>query len=104
MWIGDGQNLWEEIDFQPAGEGGNNYGWKCYEANHSFALAGCDDESAYVFLLPNTGTVSVPVATVLPADTVTEVLIFLHVWLLSVHRLCFRKLVVDQGRHGRRMK
>lgn len=50
MWIGDvGQNLWEEIDFQPAGEGGNNYGWKCYEANHSFALAGCDDESAYVF-------------------------------------------------------
>ena len=35
MWIGDvGQNTWEEISYQPASSaGGENYGWKCYEAN-----------------------------------------------------------------------
>ena len=36
MWIGDvGQNVWEEINFQPASSsGGENYGWRCYEGNH----------------------------------------------------------------------
>jgi glucose/arabinose dehydrogenase len=35
LWIGDvGQNTWEEIDFEPAGDpGGNNYGWKVCEAS-----------------------------------------------------------------------
>ncbi len=35
MWIGDvGQNAWEEIDFQPAASnGGENWGWDCYEGN-----------------------------------------------------------------------
>ncbi|MBA3647727.1 MAG: PQQ-dependent sugar dehydrogenase [Chitinophagales bacterium] len=37
MWIGDvGQDDWEEIDFQPAGEGGLNYGWSCWEGSHFF--------------------------------------------------------------------
>ncbi len=37
MWIGDvGQDEWEEIDFQPAGEGGLNYGWGCWEGAHFF--------------------------------------------------------------------
>lgn len=37
-WIADvGQNVWEEINFQPANDtGGHNYGWKCYEASVSF--------------------------------------------------------------------
>ncbi|MBN1286847.1 MAG: PQQ-dependent sugar dehydrogenase [Anaerolineae bacterium] len=45
LYIGDvGQNLWEEIDFQPAGSaGGVNYGWNAYEGTHVYsgeALAG----------------------------------------------------------------
>lgn len=38
LWIGDvGQNLWEEIDFQPAGSaGGENYGWNLWEATHPY--------------------------------------------------------------------
>ena len=32
-----GQNLWEEIDFEPAGSGGGrNYGWSVFEATHCF--------------------------------------------------------------------
>src|SRR5207253_5812505 len=28
LWIGDvGQNAWEEVDVQPAGVGGQDYGW-----------------------------------------------------------------------------
>jgi glucose/arabinose dehydrogenase len=36
LYIGDvGQNAWEEIDRQPAGSaGGENYGWKIFEATH----------------------------------------------------------------------
>ncbi|MCA9916911.1 MAG: PQQ-dependent sugar dehydrogenase [Anaerolineales bacterium] len=31
-----GQNLWEEVNFQRANStGGENYGWRCYEANHT---------------------------------------------------------------------
>lgn len=37
LLIGDvGQNLYEEIDFQPAGVGGRNYGWHQAEANHCY--------------------------------------------------------------------
>ncbi len=38
LWIGDvGQNVLEEIDFQPASSlGGENYGWRCYEANSPY--------------------------------------------------------------------
>ncbi len=51
LWIGDvGQNLIEEIDFQPAGSsGGLNYGWRCYEANAVYnSSGGCLPYSNYV--------------------------------------------------------
>lgn len=49
LWIADvGQNDWEEIDFQPAdSEGGENYGWRCYEGNEPYNTQNCDDFSAY---------------------------------------------------------
>jgi glucose/arabinose dehydrogenase len=35
IWIGDvGQNAWEEVDFEPVGTGGKNYGWARMEGNH----------------------------------------------------------------------
>lgn len=39
-----GQNLWEEVNFQPASStGGENYGWNVMEAAHCFnPLEGCD--------------------------------------------------------------
>jgi len=51
FYIGDvGQNSWEEIDFQPAdSEGGENYGWRCYEGNYPFNLSGCGEPDKYVF-------------------------------------------------------
>ncbi len=50
MWIGDvGQGNWEEIDFQPAGLAGQNYGWRCYEGNASYNLSGCQSQSYYDF-------------------------------------------------------
>jgi glucose/arabinose dehydrogenase len=40
MWLGDvGQNAYEEISFQGAGQGGGNYGWRCKEATHDFDLS-----------------------------------------------------------------
>jgi len=44
MWIGDvGQGEWEEIDLEPAGVGGRNYGWKRMEGNHCYPPgASCD--------------------------------------------------------------
>ena len=45
MWIGDvGQNLQEEVDVELAGDGGHNYGWRCYEGFEIFNDAGCDDD------------------------------------------------------------
>jgi len=42
MWMGDvGQNVWEEIDFEPAGTGGLNYGWRCKEGLVNFDFTGC---------------------------------------------------------------
>jgi len=42
LWIGDvGQNAIEEIDFQPAGVGGLNFGWRCMEGNSCTGLSGC---------------------------------------------------------------
>ena len=35
--IGDvGQGAWEEIDYQPPGRGGLNYGWRNYEGSHVY--------------------------------------------------------------------
>ncbi|MEN8163476.1 MAG: PQQ-dependent sugar dehydrogenase [Acidobacteriota bacterium] len=43
LFIGDvGQNMWEEIDLQPASSsGGENYGWRCYEGTHEYNLTDC---------------------------------------------------------------
>jgi len=51
LWIGDvGQNKFEEIDFQPAAsKGGENYGWRCYEANQPFNSSGCDQNASLTF-------------------------------------------------------
>jgi glucose/arabinose dehydrogenase len=44
MWIGDvGQDTWEEVDLEPAGAGGRNYGWNRMEGNHCYPPgSGCD--------------------------------------------------------------
>ncbi len=51
LYLGDvGQNAWEEIDFQPANSGGGeNYGWRCYEANAPFNTGGCPPSNTLVF-------------------------------------------------------
>lgn len=51
LWIADvGQNMWEEINFQPASSvGGENYGWRCYEASTTFNTTGCASASTMVF-------------------------------------------------------
>ena len=51
LWIGDvGQNDWEEINFQSVNSpGGENYGWRCYEGNHSYNISGCEPASTMVF-------------------------------------------------------
>lgn len=48
MWIADvGQELWEEIDFEPANTPGLNYGWRCYEGNATYNTTGCLPVSNY---------------------------------------------------------
>jgi glucose/arabinose dehydrogenase len=51
FYIGDvGQGLYEEIDFQPSGSsGGENYGWRCYEGNHTYNTSGCGPAGDYEF-------------------------------------------------------
>ncbi|MCB0077346.1 MAG: PQQ-dependent sugar dehydrogenase [Anaerolineales bacterium] len=51
LYIADvGQNIWEEVNVQPANSGGGeNWGWRCYEATHAFNLTGCQGPSAYDF-------------------------------------------------------
>jgi glucose/arabinose dehydrogenase len=44
LWIGDvGQNAWEEVDVDPAGHGGLDYGWNRMEGRHCYQPSdGCD--------------------------------------------------------------
>jgi glucose/arabinose dehydrogenase len=44
LYIADvGQNIWEEVDFQPASSpGGENYGWNIMEGTHCFQADTCD--------------------------------------------------------------
>jgi glucose/arabinose dehydrogenase len=46
LYIADvGQFNWEEVNFQPSNSpGGENYGWRCMEANHCTGLTGCTCE------------------------------------------------------------
>ncbi len=52
LWLADvGQNVWEEINHQDAtSSGGENYGWRCYEASVPFNLTGC--QAASTFTIP----------------------------------------------------
>jgi glucose/arabinose dehydrogenase len=43
MFIGDvGQNEWEEVDVEPAGHGGRNYGWRVMEGRHCYNASSCN--------------------------------------------------------------
>ncbi|MEK6701628.1 MAG: PQQ-dependent sugar dehydrogenase [Planctomycetota bacterium] len=42
LWIADvGQDVWEEVNYQPSSSVGRNYGWRCMEATHCTGLGGC---------------------------------------------------------------
>src|SRR5207245_259329 len=42
LYIGDvGQGAWEEVDVQPASQGGLNYGWRIMEGAHCYNPANC---------------------------------------------------------------
>ena len=49
LYIADvGQSAWEEVNFQlAAGAGGDNYGWRCYEGNHTYNTSGCQPQNTY---------------------------------------------------------
>ena len=51
LWMADvGQNAWEEINRQrSASQGGENYGWRCYEGNNAFNLLNCPPASQLTF-------------------------------------------------------
>ena len=50
MWIADvGQNQFEEVNREPAGKSGRNYGWRCFEAADQYNDEGCRDKSNYTF-------------------------------------------------------
>jgi glucose/arabinose dehydrogenase len=53
LWIADvGQNHWEMINWQPAGEGGLNYGWPTRNGTQCHPLTGPDDECVLIGALP----------------------------------------------------
>ena len=43
LWIADvGQGQWEEVNVEPAGQGGRNYGWNTMEGPDCFEAESCD--------------------------------------------------------------
>src|SRR5262249_9022414 len=54
--IGDaGQDLWEEGDHAPAGQGGQNFGWNRLEGSHPYRGAAPDGAVAPVIEYPHQG-------------------------------------------------
>ena len=55
LYLADvGQNLWEEVNFQPAdSKGGENYGWNVWEGTHPFAGGSARDHVPPVFEYPH---------------------------------------------------
>ena len=51
LYLGDvGQNAYEEINVVPYDEiAGANFGWKCYEGDHTYSTSGCDPASTMTF-------------------------------------------------------
>lgn len=50
LWIGDvGQGSIEEIDRETPGDGGLNYGWRCYEGSQTYNTTGCPNQSELTF-------------------------------------------------------
>jgi glucose/arabinose dehydrogenase len=50
LYIADvGQGDYEEVNIEPAGKGGNNYGWRCYEGLHDFNLKACGPKDSFKF-------------------------------------------------------
>ena len=81
MYIADvGQNIWEEIDMQPASStGGENYGWRCYEASATFNLAGgCPSASELTFPVYEYTKMDHQVDALLQEEPFTEDLISLR--------------------------
>jgi glucose/arabinose dehydrogenase len=53
LWIADvGQNHWEIINWQPAGQGGINFGWPTRNGAQCHPITGPDDECAILGTLP----------------------------------------------------
>jgi glucose/arabinose dehydrogenase len=49
MYMGDvGQSNREEVNWEPAGVAGSNYGWRCFEGTATFNSSGCGPASSYV--------------------------------------------------------
>jgi glucose/arabinose dehydrogenase len=53
LWIADvGQNHWEMINWQPAGEGGLNFGWPMRNGTQCHPLTGPDQSAGLIGTLP----------------------------------------------------
>lgn len=51
LWVGDvGEITQEEVDFEPAGKGGRNYGWPCREGNLLNSVPIC--QALYTYTAP----------------------------------------------------
>ena len=45
-----GQNAWEEVDVVGGSDGiGGNFGWRCYEGDHTYNTSGCPSASTMIF-------------------------------------------------------